>query len=106
MVSPEQSATAPKTLAAQHAAPAKTSTTRLVLLAAATGAMFGAVVLGNQLTQELHPKGSSHLNSVTLVDSEDRAIATTAVESYVSLLGTAELNKVDGITFSTYRGIE
>merc|ERR1719453_254769 len=67
--------------------------------------MFGAVVLGNQLTQELHPKGSSHL------DSEDRAIATTAVESYVSLLdlpllGTAELNKVDGITFSTYDAIE
>merc|ERR1719473_938631 len=115
MVAPEQSATAPKTLAAQHA-PAKTSTTRLVLLAvlalaAATGAMFGAVVLGNQITQELHPKGSSHLNSVTLVDSEDRAIATTAVESYVSLLdlpllGTAELNKVDGITFRTHRGIE
>merc|ERR1719453_2738864 len=73
--------------------------------------MFGAVVLGNQITQELHPKGSSHLNSVTLVDSEDRAIATTAVESYVSLLdlpllGTAELNKVDGITFRTHRGIE
>merc|ERR1719453_660341 len=73
--------------------------------------MFGAVVLGNQLTQELHPKGSSHLNSVTLVDSEDRAIATTAVESYVSLLdlpllGTAELNKVDGITFRTHSGIE
>merc|ERR1719224_282341 len=96
--------------------PTKTSTTRLVVLAvlalaAATGAMFGAVVLGNQLTQELHPKGSSHLNSVTLVDSEDRAIATTAVESYVSLLdlpllGTAELNKVDGITFRTHRGIE
>jgi len=116
MVAPEQCATAPKTLAAQHATSAKTSTTRLVLLAvlalaAATGAMFGAVVLGNQLTQELHPKGSSHLNSVTLVDSEDRAIATTAVESYVSLLdlpllGTAELNKVDGITFRTHRGIE
>merc|ERR1719230_2370534 len=110
MVSPEQCATAPKTLVAK-AAPATTSTTRLVLLAvlalaAATGAMFGAVVLGNQLTQELHPKGSSHLNSVTLVDSEDRAI-----ESYVSLLdlpllGTAELNKVDGITFSTSRGFE
>merc|ERR550514_983905 len=111
MVSPEQCATAPKTLVAKQTAPAKTSTTRLVLLAAVTGAMFGAVVLGNQLTQELHPKGSSHLNSVTLVDSEDRAIATTAVESYVSLLdlpllGTAELNKVDGITFRTHRGIE
>merc|ERR550514_425448 len=111
MVSPEQCATAPKTLVAKQTAPAKTSTTRLVPLAVATGAMFGAVVLGNQLTQELHPKGSSHLNSVTLVDSEDRAIATTAVESYVSLLdlpllGTAELNKVDGITFRTHKGIE
>ena len=113
MVAPEQCATAPKTLASKQAAApaaAKTSTTRVVLLAvlalaAATGAMFGVVVFGNEFTKDMHPKGA------TLVDSEDRAVATAAVESYVSLLdlpllGTAELNKVDGITFSTHKGIE
>merc|ERR1719253_2460420 len=57
----------------------------------------------------MHPKSAS--GGVTLVDSEDRAVATAAVESYVSLLdlpllGTAELNKVDGITFRTHHGIE
>jgi len=113
MVAPEQCATAPKTLVSKQAAApaaAKTSTTRVVLLAvlalaAATGAMFGVVVFGNEFTKDMHPKGGA------LVDSEDRAVATAAVESYVSLLdlpllGTAELNKVDGITFSTYKGIE
>merc|ERR1719408_890312 len=113
MVAPEQCATAPKQLVSKQAAApaaAKTSTTRVVLLAvlalaAATGAMFGVVVFGNEFTKDMHPKGA------TLVDSEDRAVATAAVESYVSLLdlpllGTAELNKVDGITFSTHKGIE
>ncbi|KAH8049678.1 hypothetical protein JL721_11629 [Aureococcus anophagefferens] len=73
--------------------------------------MFGVVVFGNEFTKDVHPKGSSNMNSVTLVDVNDRAIATADVESYVSLLdlpllGTAELNKVDGITFSTFKGIE
>merc|ERR1719408_1145736 len=88
MVAPEQCATAPKTLVSKQAAApaaAKTSTTRVVLLAvlalaAATGAMFGVVVFGNEFTKDMHPKGA------TLVDSEDRAVATAAVESYVSLL--------------------
>merc|ERR1719408_884337 len=108
MVAPEQCATAPKQLVSKQAAApaaAKTSTTRVVLLAvlalaAATGAMFGVVVFGNEFTKDMHPKGGA------LVDSEDRAVATAAVESYLPLLGTAELNKVDGITFSTYKGIE
>ena len=72
--------------------------------------MFGVVVFGNEFTKEMHPKGDAHMNTVTLVDAQDRAIATADVESYVSLLdlpllGTAELNKVDGITFSTDRGV-
>ncbi|KAH8070743.1 hypothetical protein JL721_4860 [Aureococcus anophagefferens] len=118
MVSPEQCATAPKTALSKELAPteAQSSSTRLVFLAvlalaAATGAMFGVVVFGNEFTKDVHPKGSSNMNSVTLVDVNDRAIATADVESYVSLLdlpllGTAELNKVDGITFSTFKGIE
>jgi hypothetical protein len=117
MVSPEQCATAPKTLTKGLASqPATPSATRLVLLsvlalAAATGAMFGVVVFGNEFTKDVHPKGDSYQNAVTLVDTNDRAIATADVESYVSLLdlpllGTAELNKVDGITFSTHQGVQ
>jgi hypothetical protein len=118
MVSPEQCATAPKSALTKGFAPAQTSTSsaRIVLLAvlalaAASGAMFGVVVFGNEFTKDVHPKGDTYANSVTLVDSNDKAIATADVESYVSLLdmpllGTAELNKVDGITFSTYKGIE
>jgi len=117
MVSPEQCATAPK-VSSKDLTPlhAKSSPTRLVLLAvlalaAATGAMFGVVVFGNEFTKDVHPQDGSHMNSVTLVDSNDRAIATADVESYVTLLdlpllGTAELNKVDGITFSTHKGLE
>jgi hypothetical protein len=83
----------------------------VLALAAATGAMFGVVVFGNEFTKDVHPKGDTYANSVTLVDSQDRAVATADVESYVSildlpLLGTAELNKVDGITFSTAHGIQ
>ena len=122
MVSPEQCETAPpgmrpKQLApvARRPPPSKAGSARLVLLAvlalaAATGAMFGVVVFGNEFTKEMHPKGNAHMNTVTLIDAQDRAIATADVESYVSLLdlpllGTAELNKVDGITFSTDRGV-
>ena len=118
MVSPEQCATAPRpgTKGATLAAAPKANPTRLVLLAvlalaAATGAMFGVVVFGNEFTKDVHANGGAHMNAVTLVDGQDRAIATADVESYVSLLdlpllGTAELNKVDGITYSTYRGVE
>jgi hypothetical protein len=118
MVSPEQCATAPKVVSKELASSmaASPTTTRLVLLsvlalAAATGAMFGVVVFGNEFTKDLHPKGSTYTNAVTLVDMNDRAIATADVESYVSLLdlpllGTAELNKMDGITFSTHLGVQ
>jgi hypothetical protein len=83
----------------------------VLALAAATGAMFGVVVFGNEFTKDVHPMGDTYANSVTLVDTNDRAIATADVESYVSLLdlpllGTAELNKIDGITFSTHQGVE
>jgi hypothetical protein len=118
MVSPEQCETAPKTLmkaATQPVAPAASSA-RLVLLAAlalaaSSGAMFGVVVFGNEFTKDVHPKGASHMDSVTLVDMNDNAIATADVQTYASLLdlpllGTAELNKVDGITFSTHEGIQ
>ena len=120
VVSPEQCATAPKSaltkgLAASGAA-SRSSSTRTVLLAVlalavASGAMFGVVIFGNEFTKDVFPTGSKYSNSVTLVDDNDRAIATADVESYVSLLdlpllGTAELNKVDGITFSTFQGIQ
>jgi hypothetical protein len=118
MVSPEQCATAPKTVVkpssletAKQASPTRMVLLAVLALAAATGAMFGVVVFGNEFTKDVHPKGDTHANSVTLVDVNDRAIATADVESYVSLLdlpllGTAELNKVDGITYSTLHGIE
>jgi hypothetical protein len=119
MVSPEQCATAPKVLSKELASSSSAQTptaTRLVLLsvlalAAATGAMFGVVIFGNEFTKDLHPKGDTYTNAVTLVDMNDRAIATADVESYVSLLdvpllGTAELNKIDGITFSTHVGVQ
>jgi hypothetical protein len=82
----------------------------VLALAIATGAMFGVVVFGNEFTKDIHPRQSSHMNSVTLVDFHDNAVATADVQSYVSLLdlpllGTAELNKVDGITYKTYQGI-
>jgi hypothetical protein len=116
MVSPEQCETAPKSMvkALHPARPSpQTSSSRLVLLAvlalaAATGAMFGVVVFGNEFTKDMRPKGG---DSVVLVDENDRAIATSDVESYVSildmpLLGVSELNKVDGITYSTHEGLE
>jgi hypothetical protein len=117
MVSPEQCATAPKavlksTLPAQPpSSPARLVVMAVLALAAATGAMFGVVVFGNEFTKDVRPKGSSNMNSVTLVDLNDRAIATADVESYVSLLdlpllGTAELNKIDGITYSTHAGVQ
>jgi hypothetical protein len=117
MVSPEQCATAPKAALKAVEAPARPQgSARLVLLAvlalaAATGAMFGVVVFGNEFTKDVHPKGDTYSNSITLVDSSDRAIATADVESFVSLLdlpllGTAELNKIDGITFGTHNGLE
>ncbi|EGB04061.1 hypothetical protein AURANDRAFT_67476 [Aureococcus anophagefferens] len=120
MVSPEQCETTPRgmkmVLQPRQPPPPPASTTRRVLLsllalATATGAIFGVVVFGNEYTKDLHPDGSSHLNSVTLVDNKDRAIATADVESFVSLLdlpllGTAELNKIDGLTFATSSGIQ
>ena len=108
MVSPEQCATAPKSalnkgLAASGAASRSSSTLTFLLavlaVAVASGAMFSVVIFGNEFTKDVFPTGSKYSNSVTLVDDNDRAIATADVGSYVSLLdlpllGTAELIKI------------
>eukprot|EP00620_Florenciella_sp_RCC1587_P006691 CAMPEP_0182603192 /NCGR_PEP_ID=MMETSP1324-20130603/92370_1 /TAXON_ID=236786 /ORGANISM="Florenciella sp., Strain RCC1587" /LENGTH=956 /DNA_ID=CAMNT_0024821119 /DNA_START=44 /DNA_END=2914 /DNA_ORIENTATION=- len=49
--------------------------------------------------------------SVALVTDDGKAVSTGDIESYAALLdlpllGTAELNKIDGITFQTYKGIQ
>ena len=60
------------------------------------------------------PHADSHDDSdtsVALVTDDGKAVSTGDIESYAALLdlpllGTAELNKIDGITFQTYKGIQ
>ena len=55
--------------------------------------------------------GAGGDSSVALVTEDGKAVSTSDIETYAALLdlpllGTAELNKIDGITFQTYKGIQ